>query len=634
MSMHDIDRVRPDGAAEAIVARCLADLADNAPAETVLTRLRAIEAQTTSPPQLRARFLRARAIAGNRLGFPSEALGDLLEARNLLRDGQQPGERRELAEIVCAIALIHSWRGECREAALALLQAIAVAGVEPAPLAAALAEAGRLHLEIGRAHDAELLFRGALDLAAPALPRREVERVGVNLVQALVASGHIEEAQQRLDALLPSLMPGSDRLRMLLHIEAMRIAIARREPVTARTALARAAAFAEPGADSFSRIELAHAEAEFALAEGEAAKAEKLLPGVIARYADAADDLTPREIAARLLQARAFDALHRPEEADRTLAAALRRALARGLLGYADLVRSHMAARGGSERAWVPDATISGPAGDPAARFVRRRRLGAGGYGNVERAYDLELGIEVAIKRISLAGVYDTRARSRLLASARTEIAAASRIQHPGVVRVYGMLVDDGGDALIVEELVEGRSLRSLMSGPVPPTQALDLLAHLAFALAAVHAAGIVHRDVKPENVMLREQGAPVLVDFGVAIVGRWRRGSPAAGTRPYMAPEQIRGRRTDGRADLYALGVIAYEMLLGQLPHLREAGLSAPARTCRRDFERAGLDGDTAGLLARLLAPMRWRRPRSAAAVGAYLARRAAPAAANGTRS
>jgi hypothetical protein len=413
---------------------------------------------------------------------------------------------------------------------------------------------------------------------------------------------------------------------MLLYIEAMRIAIARSEPVTARTALAHAAAFAEPGADSFSRVEIAHAEAELALAEGEAAKAEKLLLGVIARYADAADDLTPREIAARLLQARAFDALRRPEEADRTLAAALRRALARGLPGYADLVRSRMAARGGSERAWFPDMTISGPAGDPAARFVRRRRLGAGGYGSVERAYDLELGVEVAIKRISLAGVYDMRARSRLLASARTEIAAASRIRHPGVVRVYGMLVDDGGDALVVEELVEGRSLRSLMSGPVPPAQALDLLAHLAFALAAVHAAGIVHRDVKPENVMLREQGAPVLVDFGVAIVGRRRRGSPAAGTRPYMAPEQIRGRRIDGRADLYALGVIAYEMLLGKLPRLREVGL--PPRTCRRDLERAGLDGDAAGLLAGLLAPMRWRRPRSAAAVGAYLARRAVPTA------
>src|SRR5579884_3946154 len=265
MSAHDSDRVRPDGAAEALVAQCLADLADNAPAETVLARLRAIEAQATGPPQLRARFLRARAIAGNRLGFPGEALGDLLEARNLLRGEQQPGERRELAEIVRTIALIHSWRGECREAALALLQAIAVAGTEPAPLAAALAEAGRLHLEIGRAHDAELLLRGALDLAAPAWPRREVERAGVNLVQALVAAGHVEEARERLDVLLPSLAPGSDRLRMLLYIEAMRIAIVRGEPAPARAALARAAAFAEPGADSFSRIEIAHAEAELAL---------------------------------------------------------------------------------------------------------------------------------------------------------------------------------------------------------------------------------------------------------------------------------------------------------------------------------------------------------------------------------
>jgi serine/threonine protein kinase len=146
-----------------------------------------------------------------------------------------------------------------------------------------------------------------------------------------------------------------------------------------------------------------------------------------------------------------------------------------------------------------------------------------------------------------------------------------------------------------------------------------------------VHAAGIVHRDVKPENIILREAGAPVLVDFGVALVGHQRRRPPAAGTRHYMAPEQIRGRRLDGRADLYALGVIAHEMLLGTLPPPGKPGLPALSRArrhCRRAFEQAGVDGDTADLLARLLAPLRWRRPRSAATVGARLARSATASA------
>jgi tetratricopeptide (TPR) repeat protein len=631
MDICSSDQIPSGGAAESAVEGCLADLASNAPAEIVLARLRAIEAQAAGPPRLRARFLRARAIAGNRLGFPGEALGDLLEARNLLQREPSQSDRRELGEIIRTIALVHIWRGECREAALALLQAVAAAGSQPAELAAALAEAGRLHMEIGRPHDARLLLHRALELAAPAFPTREYERASVNLVQALVAAGCIEEAHGRLDTLLSSLAPGSDRLRMLLHIEAMRIAIARSAPALAREALTGAAAFAEPGADSFSRIELAHAEAELAIAEGDAGKAEKLLLAVIARYADAADDLTPREITARLLQARALDVLHRSDEADRTLAVALRRARARGLVGYADLVRSRIAARGSSERAWFPDTTIAGPAGDPAARFVRRRRLGAGGYGSVERAYDLELGVEVAIKRISLAGVYDMRERPRLLESARTETAAASRIQHPGVVRIYGMLVEGDGDALVIEELVEGQSLRGIMGRPVPPAQALDLLARLAFALAAVHAAGIVHRDVKPENIILRDQGSPVLVDFGVAIVGPQRHGPAPAGTRHYMPPEQIRGRRLDGRADLYALGVIAHEMLLGALPPPGTTRLPALLRAHRRlcrAYEQARVGSDTAELLARLLSPWRWRRPRSAAALGAHLARSAIPAA------
>ena len=190
--------------------------------------------------------------------------------------------------------------------------------------------------------------------------------------------------------------------------------------------------------------------------------------------------------------------------------------------------------------------------------------MGAGGYGSVERAYDLELGVEVAIKRISLECIYDLRDRTRLLKSARTEVAAASRIQHPGVVRVYGMLIDGSGDALVIEELVEGQTLRSIMGKPIPVAQALDLITRVAFALAAVHAANIVHRDVKPENIILRDHSSPVLVDFGVAVISGQHHRLPAAGTRNYMPPEQIRGHRLDGRADLYALGVIAHEMLLG----------------------------------------------------------------------
>src|SRR5438874_9480663 len=138
----------------AALAACLADLAENKPPDAVLQRLRAIE-PTLRDEILRARFLRARAIATNRLGFSGEALGDLHEARRLLEGGEHP---QELAAIFQAIAMVFSWRGESREAALTLLRVVAEAKGDPLAVALALIEAGRLQMEIGRPADAQALL--------------------------------------------------------------------------------------------------------------------------------------------------------------------------------------------------------------------------------------------------------------------------------------------------------------------------------------------------------------------------------------------------------------------------------------------------------------------------------------------
>jgi serine/threonine protein kinase len=148
-----------------------------------------------------------------------------------------------------------------------------------------------------------------------------------------------------------------------------------------------------------------------------------------------------------------------------------------------------------------------------------------------------------------------------------------------------------------------------------------------------VHATGIVHRDLKPENVMLRKSGAPVLVDFGIAIVGEPRTGVRVAGTRTYMAPEQARGRRVDARADLYALGVIAHELLLSAPPEAPSTSLLAALsrRTQRRVRDRlvaAGIELAVADLVARLLARHPRRRPKAAALVGQIFAQAAERAA------
>src|SRR5256885_1193467 len=330
-----MDSNDPRGTLEA----CLADLAENKPAEAVLQRLRALEPALHDNVLARARFLRARAVATNRLGFASEALGDLHEARRLLESGDHG---HELAEIFRAIATVFSWRGESREAALALLRVVAEARDDRLTIALALIEGARLQMEIGRPSDAQALFAHALalELASSVLPKREHQRAWVNLLQASVAAGHTEQARAQLARMDEALTGASARLLLLAELEGARCALYTRDFAAAAAALDRAALHAPESADAFERVEIAETQAEFALARGDAASAAALLTPVMARYAD--DDLAAREIRARLVQARALEALGRTDEAERTLGAALRRALARSLTGYADQVRSRL----------------------------------------------------------------------------------------------------------------------------------------------------------------------------------------------------------------------------------------------------------------------------------------------------
>jgi tetratricopeptide (TPR) repeat protein len=612
---------------EAVVAAALADLAENEPPQEVLERLRALDGRIQGA--LRARWLRAKAIAANRLGFPGEALGDLMEALQVLAGEDAPRER---AEIFHAIAVVHSWRGDAREAALALLATVgeSASADDRTGVALALIEAGRLQMEIGRPGESQALIARGLKLGAE-LPVRELQRANVNLVQALVAAKQIGEADRALAAATELLADASARLMLLAGIARARIALAGGDIAGARAALAKAAAHVPAQEeDPFERVEVAHAEAEISLAEAEPAQAVAALEAVISRYAT--DDLPGREVEARLLHAKAFDALGRIEEADRTLIAALRRALANGLSGHVDAVRSRLAERSGSDDASIPAEMASvGPIPDAGRRFVRRRPLGAGGFGSVVRAYDLELGIEVALKRTSLTGVYDPATRRRLLDAARTEIAAAAKIGHPGVAKIYGLLVEGDHHALLIEEFVEGPTLRAAMAKPIEPVRALDILARIAFALAAIHPAGVVHCDLKPENIILRGDGSPVLVDFGIArIVGEPRR--VKGGTPTYMAPEQARGRKVDRRADLYALGTLAHELLVGQRPERWDGPLSilrfSPSAEIRSDLLASGCGEGVADMIVSMLAPHPFWRPGSAAAVGACFADAATVAA------
>jgi WD40 repeat protein len=206
-----------------------------------------------------------------------------------------------------------------------------------------------------------------------------------------------------------------------------------------------------------------------------------------------------------------------------------------------------------------------------ADRFELLGELGRGGFGMVFEARDRELGRLVAFKAIR---PIRTRALEKLAKPLKEEAEAAARLNHPNVVTLHDSGVHDGTPYLIMERL-RGETLAArLRRGPQPVEEALAVALPVARGLAAAHAAGVLHRDLKPGNVFLTEQGAVKLVDFGLAsIMGR---ASLAAGTPAYMAPEQLRGEPEDARTDVFGAAAVLFEALAGALPYPVVGGRSA----------------------------------------------------------
>jgi predicted Ser/Thr protein kinase len=192
--------------------------------------------------------------------------------------------------------------------------------------------------------------------------------------------------------------------------------------------------------------------------------------------------------------------------------------------------------------------------------------LGRGATGVVYRAVDETLGREVAIKILS-----SEVAESDLLKRFRTEATALAKLNHHGIATIYE-LFSSGSDLLMVMEFVPGQTLEQLSDreSPMAPARAAYLVARLLSALEHAHRAGIVHRDMKPANVMVSHAGALKIMDFGIARVRgveHFTVDGCMMGTPAYMAPEHVRGEEVDERADLYAVGVIFYRLLTGRLP-------------------------------------------------------------------
>jgi DNA-binding beta-propeller fold protein YncE/predicted Ser/Thr protein kinase len=202
--------------------------------------------------------------------------------------------------------------------------------------------------------------------------------------------------------------------------------------------------------------------------------------------------------------------------------------------------------------------------------------IARGGMGVVYRATQLALDRPVALKVIAHELADDEKFRSRFLGESRL----AARLEHPAVVPVYDAREDDG-ELIVAMRLIEGGDLRKLIDreGPLRPERAIHLLGQVAEALDAAHAAGIVHRDVKPHNVLVEGERA-YLSDFGLAKAYAETgsgAGASIVGTVEYMAPEQWRGERVGPAADVYALGCVLYEALTGVVPYARKESDTEP---------------------------------------------------------
>lgn len=310
-------------------------------------------------------------------------------------------------------------------------------------------------------------------------------------------------------------------------------------------------------------------------------------------------------------------------------------ALAQALQGGA-------ASRGGG-RGELGFGAASAQAALLGGRYRLLTCLGSGGFGAVYEAEEVSLGLRVAIKLLNRTALQDARMRQRFLQEARM----IAELRSPHVVMLHDYAVTGHGVPYLVMELLAGKPLsHDMLSGPLSARRAAHIMAQVCGALGDAHACGMVHRDIKPDNILLLAHAPPVVhgptipatpgadrdfvkvVDFGVA---RWcgvsTRASDILGTPAYISPETLADEPVDGRSDLYAVGMLLWQMIVGELPFpgknqalMMKSHLDAPRLRPREINPRYRLPDELEDLMVRLVARAPSDRPSSAYAVRALL--------------
>src|SRR5258708_7856474 len=222
----------------------------------------------------------------------------------------------------------------------------------------------------------------------------------------------------------------------------------------------------------------------------------------------------------------------------------------------------------------------------PGVRYEIIRLLGQGGMGAVYQAHDRELERQVALKVIR----GDMAANPEILRRFKQELILARQITHKNVIRIFDLGQADG-IKFITMEYIEGQDLQGLLKQKkkLEPADAAKIIAQVCRALEVAHAEGVIHRDLKPQNIMLDKTGRVYVMDFGIArstLTSSMTQTGALIGTPDYMSPEQAKGQTVDARSDLFAIGIIFYEILSGQSPYIADTTMgklwkrtSEPAR-------------------------------------------------------
>ena len=573
---------------------------------TIVAKMTALLKANTGMSLLAARAHHLLGTAQFRRMRAGDALDSLTEAGRIYHNlGCEAGE----AQVFDTLGMVHQWMGAETSALVSFAHSLALKTRigDRVGSAITLGNLGRYCVMLGRPDEATGFLNLDLRIAEESDDMRGQVRVLSDLAEIARDTGDFGAAREKL---LKALAIARDLGLTQLQFEVELNLATLGKDAEQHLNEARRLVGAIPS--GFDKLLLDWTEAKLVTAT-DRPKAIVLLGDTVSGFRDA--DIPALEIDSRLALAELLLADGQRSQAERETLVALKRARERNLPRYrvriGELMERLSLVEGVAEESGKaiddnPSGTVDG--------YVVRERLGGGAFATVYRAFDVERAREVALKVFDLESRYERKERERIMDSARLDMEAANRAQHPGLVKVFAMGRDARGNAYLAVEFVAGASLRDQLGGKPArdPKLACSTLADVAEALAALHAQGVVHRDLKPENIMIRPDGSPVIVDFGIAHIrgAAQKDGTISRGTPGYFSPEQAGGEPSTPADDMYAFGVILWEWLNGARPDAAHTALRKTSLFGGRAAPKTARE-----LAAALLDPRAANRPTAAEA-------------------